>query len=424
MDFRTLLAVNTLIVMLSGVALTLNFVSSRRKVSSVWMPLSCITAAAGMVLMAMRGRIDDVYSIGFANPLIVLSLAFLYRGYSILVKSRGKYWWLLVAVAMAAGSGVLWFRYVERNIAHRIGIMNFALAIGSLACLKVLTAAKDTAVHRAARTSAVCLGLYFILNLAHGLWIWNVALPDSLFASGMMQPWFMPVNMLLVTGIGIGHIWITGARQRLELESYAFTDELTGVLNRRALELKADEEISRSRRHGRPLAVMMCDMDNFKTANDARGHKYGDAVLRAVTTVLQSVLRQEDAIARIGGDEFVILLPETSRAVAILVAERLRAAIEHLQVLDPRHLDSRHKDPQQKEHGHLPHIQQHASFGLAMLDSVPGDTRTTLLARADAALYAAKHSGGNHIAVDDSPVSRTSTAPRSRQTAPSSPTIH
>jgi diguanylate cyclase (GGDEF)-like protein len=130
----------------------------------------------------------------------------------------------------------------------------------------------------------------------------------------------------------------------------------------------------------------MCDLDQFKSANDTLGHQYGDEVLRAVAGALRTLLRREDLIARPGGDEFVVLLPSTNREKALEVAERLRGEIERLHVVENgRHMGLR------------------ASFGLAMLDSVADDTWHTLLARVDAALYAAKHAGGNYIVMDMNP---------------------
>jgi diguanylate cyclase (GGDEF)-like protein len=212
---------------------------------------------------------------------------------------------------------------------------------------------------------------------------------ETIFHSGVVQPWYMLINMMALAGLTYGHIWITGARQRMLLQSQAHTDALTGVLNRRALEVAAEREISRSRRGKQPLAVMMCDLDDFKQANDALGHNYGDKLLRAAAEALRATLRREDLIARLGGDEFVIILPDTNREMALEVAERLRREVERLHVV---------------EQGR--HMELFASFGVALLDSDTDDTWKSLLERADAALYAAKHIGGNHIVMDPVPQRR------------------
>ena len=406
MDFHTLLLVNATTATLSCIALAINFITNRGRISSIWMPAACGTLATGLALLAFRAPVGEMASIGLGNPLILLSFAFFYRGYAVLARSRSKYWFLLVALALIGGSVVLWFRYGDRNIAHRIGVMNFCLAIEALACLRMLASIREPAIRRAAAVSMASLGLFTLLNLVHGMVIWNQALPDSLFAPTTFEPWFMPICLVLITGLGFGQIWITTARQSLDLEADAYTDVLTGLPNRRALETEAEREISGSLRKHVPLAVIMCDLDEFKSANDLLGHHYGDAVLRAVATSLKSALRQEDFVARAGGDEFVILLPETDRSVALEIAERMRAAIEGLYVV---------------EQGHS--MKVNASFGAVTLNPFAGDTWKSLLVRADVALYAAKRAGGNHVVMDDalalSPVR--STAPRS--TVPPTTTI-
>ncbi len=381
MDFRVILVVNALTIGIPVIAMAIHFVTSRGKVGSIWMVMPGLSAIAGMILMALRSHIPDVISIGLANPLLLLGFAFLYRGYSVQVQSRERYWWLLIVMAVAADGPLLWFRYGDRNLAHRVAIMNFCIAIGSLACFKVLARANEQSMRFSASISAACLAMYAALNFAHAFAIWPASLPDALFGPGVFRPWFLPINMVLLTGLAVGQIWIVAARHQMALASYAYTDMLTGVLNRRALEEKADRAIVRSRRGSQQLAVVLFDLDEFKTANDTLGHHYGDAVLRSVAMALRQVVRSGDLVARIGGDEFVVLLPETSPEVALGIAERLRGEIERLDVVDEGK-----------------RMKLHASFGVAVLDNVPEASWRTLMARADEALYSAKRAGGNQVA--------------------------
>jgi diguanylate cyclase (GGDEF)-like protein len=118
----------------------------------------------------------------------------------------------------------------------------------------------------------------------------------------------------------------TAAERRME--SMALTDPLTGLLNRRSMEQRLREAAHGFQRTGRPFSVVMADVDHFKRINDVHGHEAGDRVLRAVAALLGGRLRGHDALARWGGEEFLLLLPETDLGAARDVADRLRAAAE------------------------------------------------------------------------------------------------
>lgn len=163
------------------------------------------------------------------------------------------------------------------------------------------------------------------------------------------------------------------------LEQLATIDSLTGVLNRRRFLELAAQEVNRSQRHCRALAVLLFDLDHFKAINDAHGHAAGDQALRETAAAAQSALRRTDVLARYGGEEFVVLLPETDLEGALVVADRLRENIAAAFVsFDGVELNVT------------------TSVGVAQwrIDE-PGVERA--LARADQALYAAKRAGRNKI---------------------------
>ena len=174
------------------------------------------------------------------------------------------------------------------------------------------------------------------------------------------------------------------ARTLLELKQYldscqeaAFTDHLTGLANRRRFERQLEREVARTERYGRPFCLLLVDIDNFKEVNDTYGHDAGDEVLRRVANVIQSGTRGIDTDARIGGDEFAVILPETDLVRGLEVAERLRAAIAALDL--------------------GPAGRVTASLGVAEL---PACARTgeELRTAADAALYEAKRGGRDRAA--------------------------
>ncbi len=162
-----------------------------------------------------------------------------------------------------------------------------------------------------------------------------------------------------------------------EAERESLTDQLTGQANRRATELTVRREIARSRRSGSPFAVILFDIDSFKVLNDVHGHGAGDAVLMELAAVARATLRAEDELGRWGGEEFLVVAPNTGADEALGLAERLRAILER----------------------HAWHVHPvTASFGVTAYRR--GDALERLVARADDALYRAKARGRNCCELD------------------------
>jgi len=174
------------------------------------------------------------------------------------------------------------------------------------------------------------------------------------------------------------------------LKEYSFKDEVTGLYNRRFYSIRLEEEVSRYRRFNHPVSVVLVDLDGFKEINDDLGHGAGDDTLRDMADILLRYSRGINVICRYGGDEFAVLLVETSKAGARLYANRIR------QVLSTHHF----------AHGR----RLTASFGIASLpeDVAPG--ADDLMRAADEALYAAKRAGKNRVSVFED------VAPAPRQT--------
>ena len=169
------------------------------------------------------------------------------------------------------------------------------------------------------------------------------------------------------------------ARYHEEIYQLATLDALTGLYNRRHFMEVLDREIARALRHGRELALCILDVDLFKPVNDTYGHIAGDEVLRRIAGVLCQHVRGDDIAARIGGEEFAVLLPEGGTEGAVAFAERLREAIAAT-IFSP---------------GGVPR-QITVSVGVAPMQA-PVLNRSQLLAAADAALYRAKHAGRNRV---------------------------
>ncbi|HYI08814.1 MAG TPA: diguanylate cyclase [Thermoanaerobaculia bacterium] len=171
-----------------------------------------------------------------------------------------------------------------------------------------------------------------------------------------------------------------------QLEALSLEDDLTGIANRRSFERSLADEWNRARRHEQPLALILLDLDHFKSLNDRLGHPAGDDCLRKVGAFLADTIRRSgEVVARYGGEEFAILLPGVDADVAIRVAETLRDGIERLGV----------------PYGHGNGKRMTASCGVAAMIPNGQITSDSLVASADRALYAAKHSGRNVVRVAD-----------------------
>lgn len=164
-----------------------------------------------------------------------------------------------------------------------------------------------------------------------------------------------------------------------KLTELATRDPLTGLYNRRHLEVCLDQEISRARRYGSALGIVIMDIDHFKSVNDAHGHGVGDLVLQRISEFLKSTLRTSDIVARIGGEEFCWILPETPKDIAVAFLERVRIGISEIAF-----------------EADAISFNVTCSFGLAELSDASPDA-DKLLRNADFALYEAKKTGRNSI---------------------------
>ena len=155
----------------------------------------------------------------------------------------------------------------------------------------------------------------------------------------------------------------------------AIVDPLTGVFNRRHMERSLSDAIERLRRNSTPTSLLLMDVDGFKSINDQFGHAKGDSVLKEIVSLIAKRSRKLDLLFRIGGEEFMLLLPDTKEAAAAVVAEQLRASIAESRPLDDRQLT--------------------VSIGVSELQ--PGESPDSWMKHADDALYAAKKAGRNRV---------------------------
>jgi diguanylate cyclase (GGDEF)-like protein len=180
--------------------------------------------------------------------------------------------------------------------------------------------------------------------------------------------------------VELASIRIAGLNLSTILQHQSIRDGLTNLFNRRFMEIALDRELRRARRHQKPLAVLMLDIDHFKQLNDTYGHETGDVVLREVAAVMREAVRGEDTICRYGGEEFVAILPELAVDDALARAESLRHTVSELRLY--------HRGEALREIT--------ISIGVAIYPQ-NGESLDQLLSLADRALYEAKHLGRNRV---------------------------
>jgi diguanylate cyclase (GGDEF)-like protein len=183
-------------------------------------------------------------------------------------------------------------------------------------------------------------------------------------------------------------LWYLVTELSRVLAEQARTDSLTGALNRRAMEEAALRETARSIRHGYSLCMIVVDVDHFKHLNDTHGHAAGDCALQALVDQVRTMLRSNDLIARTGGEEFTILLTDTSASAGMVTAERIRQAIEKLEV------------PFENQP-----LRFTVSAGVAQFDPSKGGWES-MMRRADTAMYEAKERGRNSVCPAGEPSDR------------------
>lgn len=172
---------------------------------------------------------------------------------------------------------------------------------------------------------------------------------------------------------------ITERKEAEALRLISYTDQLTGLYNRHFLNSILDEEMERSDRYGHPLSIAMLDLDHFKQVNDTHGHLMGDEVLKSVASTMLSTVRGADVVVRYGGEEFLVLMPDTALEGARVTAEKIRTSLEHI----------RHP------------VAGKVTVSLGVGSRIHSESRDRWLRRVDEALYRAKEQGRNRIELSD-----------------------
>jgi diguanylate cyclase (GGDEF)-like protein len=380
LDVNTLFLVTIYVEAILGLLLLFAWVQNTAIHAVAWWGFADLLRAASVVLFGMYGSVPDLISIDLANAVLFTAFAFTWTGARVFDHRKPQY-------VLLFGGAALWL-----VLCRMPGIADF-WDIRGLVTSAIITGYTWAAAYefwRGRGEALVSRWPAIFLLFAHGsLYLLRTPL-------GAMLPW-LPANnevsgsvwltvlsfeALLFT-IAIAFILLAMAKERTEYchKTAAMIDPLTGIANRRAFLQDGEAQLKRRATDPRPTAVMLLDLDNFKTINDRFGHAIGDRVLQLFAKLGSGCMRRLDVFGRLGGEEFAALLVDTTRERAMAVAEQIRSSF----AAATGEVDGRP-------------VVATVSIGVVIsYDTVPD--LSVLLAQADHALYRAKDNGRNRVEI-------------------------
>jgi len=388
-DLQTLITLTTIIFFTNGILLILIF-KIRNSLFLKWLQYGCFTFALGWLFFVLRFEYGiNIITLPLANFLILLMpVALVFCIESFLKIAHSKVYLLTTLfvisftfILLACTMNHKWIPGIYTSLINGI----FYCIPGFLLLKK--NTSKQTVIWIIAglNIGIAILLITRALILSIG-WFFPESFDESVIKkllSGVLCFNIICVNAQVLC---FPILDLMEAQKELALVNTKLTalsniDELTGLLNRRFLGVKLNPELSYHFQNNLPFSIILFDLDHFKMINDKFGHLAGDAVLIQIAKLVNELVRETDLVIRYGGEEFIILLPETEANQAIRIAEKLRKAISKFYF----------------SHPDLPHsLQVTASFGIANLTRNSLDA-STLIKQADIALYQAKTQGRNQV---------------------------
>jgi diguanylate cyclase (GGDEF)-like protein len=383
MDTHTLVVMNVLLYVLYAGVILVNARITGISKGSVWFAGSNLSRGGALLLLAAGGQQSGQLQVSVAVGYLVsvTGVMMLHFSFTELLERGPLLRWLqyLLLTTMAIGTIYLLFR----PSVHPVGLLMMCAVEGVqiIATASVVFLFSGEEVGMAAWLTGVALSLYAALLLLRVAVFLRFDVADYPTLARDVRRFWLEGSLVMNSALAFGFMFLSAAKQRVELLWHAQADELTGLLNRWALTRIALREISRCGRAKGVVSVVMMDLDGLKGLNDSLGHGCGDAVLQAVAGALRETVREQDSVARIGGDEFCILLPDAGLAEAAAAAERVRSKVTALSV---------------SYRGEV--VRVNASLGVASSEAC-GLSLQCLMEKSDAALYRAKRGGKNQVVI-------------------------
>ena len=379
LDLNTLLLVTVYVEAMLGLLLLFAWVQNTQILAVAWWGFAHLLRSASIVLFGMYGTASDLISIDLANAILFTAFAMTYTGARVFDGRKVQ------PLALAAGA-IVWLVVSRTPFVSDSMDARVLLSSGIITSYTWCTAYE---FWRGRNEPLVSRWPAIFMLFAHGaLFLLRTPLTsilpwssqNQLFASVWLT--VLSFEALLFT-ISIAFILLAMAKERTELrhKTAALIDPLTGIANRRAFLETATELVLRQANNGRPWAVLLIDLDHFKSINDRFGHAIGDQILQIFAEATSAKLKPHDLIGRLGGEEFAVVLQDTSREGALAMAERIRSTFaEAAATVDNCAVHST------------------VSIGVVVEQDASMDI-PTLLSQADQALYYAKARGRNRVEV-------------------------
>lgn len=286
-----------------------------------------LTLGLSWLLFALESLVPDIFTVLGANLFYLLAIALVNQSIRLL-DGEGPNRWIYLAVVLPAIVVTVAARYVVDAYTVRVVVMSLALgimlALSSVRLFRTSPGSLHNPGRRAAAywlsTTAALLLVRAIITIAQGE-------APPFMTQQVVPNLSVALSVVIALGAVFAYFLLFSGRVTAELAAQAHRDPLTELLNRRGFEERAVEELQRAARNGRPVSLLMVDADDFKSINDKWGHHAGDVALKAIAHGIRSKVRQYDLVARVGGDEFVVLLPGLGKTAVAELAPRLMESI-------------------------------------------------------------------------------------------------
>ena len=331
MDIRTLVVMATVICFVYALCMFFYGRNQKGFKGFDWLALGFFLFSLGFLLLGHQGIWPNFLTMFVANTLFSFAMVFIYEGVRRFC-FNGEHWgkgWLAWGVLVLGVLLFTYYLYIDPSITARIVVVSLIHFLFDLMVVWVLLTDLNGSwrMPRIVTSGVVIVdALYTIIRVFFTVSHDPIV---GILVGGNFHSIVFISTIFLITGTSFGLIWMVSSRLESNLVEMAMHDPLTGLLNRRGVEMMVKQEFAKfGRVDDFEISVMMLDIDYFKNINDVYGHSAGDRVLVDFASEVKKCLRSYDILGRIGGEEFIIFLPNTKLPYAMMIGERIRAQIE------------------------------------------------------------------------------------------------